>query len=232
MYDLIITCEHAYNKVPTLVRKQFEGCTELLNSHRGYDIGALALVRSIAKRFKVEPILGQVSRLVVDLNRSIGHKSLFYDTIGKLPKAVLDDILTLYYFPYREEVRRRIAQSIRKRPVVHLSIHSFTPVFNGYRRKVDLGLLYDPKRGMEVRYCKQLQEAFRSRSDAICYMNHPYRGTSDGLVTALRKQFPEDRYAGIEIEMNQRFALYDRGMYGKKFLEPLLDSLAQLHTGG
>jgi hypothetical protein len=34
--------------------------------------------------------------------------------------------------------------------------------------------------------------------------NTPYRGTSDGLATALRKKFGTRHYAGIEIEINQK----------------------------
>jgi hypothetical protein len=36
-------------------------------------------------------------------------------------------------------------------------------------------------------------------------MNYPYRGTADGLPTTLRRAHPDARYAGIEIEVNQRF---------------------------
>ena len=34
--------------------------------------------------------------------------------------------------------------------------------------------------------------------------NSPYRGTADGLTTALRRRYPANRYIGIEVEMNQR----------------------------
>jgi hypothetical protein len=36
--------------------------------------------------------------------------------------------------------------------------------------------------------------------------NAPYRGVSDGLTTHLRRRFAAHRYAGIELEMSQRFA--------------------------
>jgi hypothetical protein len=34
--------------------------------------------------------------------------------------------------------------------------------------------------------------------------NYPYKGTSDGLTTTLRKKFGP-QYVGIEIEINQKF---------------------------
>jgi len=225
MSQVIITCEHAKNVVPELVKKQFQGKEELLQSHRGLDIGALALAHSIAKQFHAELIIGEVSRLVVDLNRSIGNRSLYYDTVKTLPKLVLDEILNTYYFPYRRSVSEKIAKMIKRGRVLHLSIHSFTPVFDGIKREVDLGLLYDPKRELERLFCKKVKAEFHKRSNALCYMNKPYKGISDGFVTALRHEFRQRQYIGIEIEMNQKFALNESSLYDKKFLEPLLKSL-------
>jgi hypothetical protein len=35
--------------------------------------------------------------------------------------------------------------------------------------------------------------------------NKPYLGIDDGLTTYLRTIYPDSRYAGIEIEINQKF---------------------------
>jgi hypothetical protein len=39
--------------------------------------------------------------------------------------------------------------------------------------------------------------------------NYPYAGKGDGLTRILRRRFPPTRYAGIELELNQAFALGD-----------------------
>jgi hypothetical protein len=40
--------------------------------------------------------------------------------------------------------------------------------------------------------------------------NYPYLGTSDSLVTTLRRRFPPASYLGIEIEVNQKHPAGDR----------------------
>jgi hypothetical protein len=37
--------------------------------------------------------------------------------------------------------------------------------------------------------------------------NYPYRGYADGLTTWLRKRYPDPAYAGIELEINQKYPL-------------------------
>lgn len=37
--------------------------------------------------------------------------------------------------------------------------------------------------------------------------NYPYAGKADGLTSHLRQRFPSNVYAGIEVEVNQRFVL-------------------------
>lgn len=226
--QVLITCEHAVNTVPLDLHPLFFKYKELCNSHRGYDIGALSLAYSCQKRLQAPLITSTVSRLVIDLNRSLGSKTVFSEITKQLSEERKKEIIERYYFPYRNAVFNFINTMSHKSFLLHLSIHSFTPSFKGVVREVDLGILYDPQREFEAKICKTLKKEFNLRSSARALFNHPYRGTSDGLVTYLRTQFPQSRYAGIEIEMNQRFALRSKDQYTKVFLNPLLDSLQVL----
>jgi predicted N-formylglutamate amidohydrolase len=147
------------------------------------------------------------SRLLVELNRSPHHRGLFSAITKPLPAAERADILARYYVPYREEVERWIAGETRRgTPVLHLSIHSFTPSLNGEVRTCELGLLYDPRRRSERRYAGALHAALAPGAAAAGYRirrNYPYTGRSDGFMTHLRRTFPDRLYAGFEIEMNQ-----------------------------
>lgn len=88
--------------------------------------------------------------------------------------------------------------------VLHLAIHSFTPVLNGETRNADLGLLYDPGRPSEKRWADRLHDALDPLPPALrIRRNYPYLGKADGLTAALRKKFAARRYAGLEIELNQ-----------------------------
>ncbi len=205
---LIITCEHAGNRVPRRFRNCLRPQWGLLQTHRGYDLGAASLARRLARRLKAPLYEGTVTRLLVDLNRSIGNRSLFQLPTESLSQGERDNLLMQYYHPFRRAVRRRVRSSIaRNRTVVHLSIHSFTPIQNGKVRDCDVGLLYDPSRVREKTLCRawrcKLREVFpllRVR------FNGPYRGIADGHTTALRKEFPANRYLGIELEVNQKLS--------------------------
>lgn len=88
--------------------------------------------------------------------------------------------------------------------MLQLSVHSFTPVLDGRRRNADVGLLYDPASGAEARFCRgwQARLAASARGWRV-RRNYPYRGTADGLVVALRREFAGQPYLGIELELNQ-----------------------------
>jgi predicted N-formylglutamate amidohydrolase len=73
-------------------------------------------------------------------------------------------------------------------------------------RKVDIGLLFDPDRPSEVALCENLLLQLQVRLPAMkIIFNEPYKGIEDGLTTHLRTLFPDDDYAGIEIEISQKY---------------------------
>jgi predicted N-formylglutamate amidohydrolase len=200
---LIVSCEHGGNRVPPRYRDLFSD--ELLASHRGYDPGALVLAREFAAAFSAELHYSTTTRLLVELNRSPGHRQLFSEPVRRLPREERAALQELFYRPYRERLEARIAGEVRRgRRVIHLSCHSFTPVLNGVERDADVGLLFDPRRSLEAAVCAAWQS---SLSGLRVRRNYPYRGTSDGLTTSLRRCFDEQSYAGIELEVNQKFPL-------------------------
>ena len=91
--------------------------------------------------------------------------------------------------------------------MVHIGVHSFTPVLNGVTRAVDVGFLFDPARLGEAAFCRAWQQALHRRCPTWrVRRNVPYRGVNDGLTTTLRQQTSPDAYWGIELEMNQAMA--------------------------
>jgi predicted N-formylglutamate amidohydrolase len=221
---LMLTCEHASNRLPAAFKKFVP--THVQGTHRAYDIGALKVFRKLVKFAKPEfSCEGTFSRLFVDLNRTITNKSAFSEYYGKLEasdKANAEKVkaeATAYWKEYRANVERFMTQNIGKgskaagkknagnkgTAIVHLGIHSFTPVLNGKPRNTDIGILYDPARPQERVYANVIKnEIKRLYPHMKVRFNYPYKGTSDGLTTSLRKKFGS-RYVGIEIEINQKF---------------------------
>ncbi len=209
MTVVLLTCEHGGHRVPPEVRFLFAGAREMLESHRGWDPGALWAAKRLSKAWAAPLLCTTVSRLVVDANRSPGHPGLLSQYTKSLPGEEQQRLLDTHYHPHRRAVEEHVAVSVQKgRTVVHVAVHSFTPVWEGQRRKTDVGLLYDPARKKERTLCAAWAAAMRERAPELTvHRNQPYRGVSDGLCTALRRQFPAGNYLGIELELNQRWLL-------------------------
>lgn len=200
----LVTCEHGGNRVPARYRNLFAAHQEQLASHRGWDPGALTLARDLARALDAALFYATVSRLVIDLNRSIGHPRLYGEATRGAPPALRREIMARHYLPYRNRVERHIRLALAAgQRLVHLSAHSFTPVLNGKVRQADIGLLYDPARPGEAELARRWQAALQA-PDLRVRRNYPYTGTSDGFTAYLRTRFPASAYVGIELEINQK----------------------------
>jgi predicted N-formylglutamate amidohydrolase len=202
----LISCEHGGNRIPTRYRPLFSGHEALLHTHRGYDAGALRLARDMAAALDARLVAATVSRLLIDLNRSIRHPCLYSEATRAASGDVRADILQRYYLPYRSAVEMQIAQAIdRGSRVVHVSCHSFTPQLGDRLRNADIGFLYDPARTGELDFCRRWRSALKARMPGSrIRMNYPYAGKSDGFTSALRKRFSAEAYLGMELEVNQK----------------------------
>jgi predicted N-formylglutamate amidohydrolase len=207
----LITCEHGGNRIPAKYRWLFERHRALLESHRGHDPGALELAREFASELGAELVYSTTSRLLVELNRSLHHRQVFSRITRELSSSEREEIVARYYLPYRERVEAQVHDGIASGGrVLHLSCHSFTPKLNGAERRADIGLLYDPRRAPELAFCTAWQQEIQNgQSPVIVRRNYPYRGSDDGLTTALRRRYPQSAYAGIELEVNQKFPRRD-----------------------
>jgi len=202
---VLISCEHAVNTVPVPWRQLFEDHEDVLTSHRGWDRGALDLAKFLAEKLSAPCLAARVSRMLIDHNRSPHNPGLWSDYSRDLPPEEKARLVDEYYAPFRRQAANWIAmQHADGRQVLHLSVHTFTPVYEGKERDVDLGLLYDPARPDEsyfaTRWKSRLLAAlpqFRIRS------NVPYRGISDSHLSSYREQYTSHDYVGFEVEVNQ-----------------------------
>lgn len=202
-WRLVVSCEHASNRVPKRYRGLFQGEEGSLASHRGYDPGAAELARIWAAKWQAELFCGEVTRLLVDLNRSAGHPQLYSEFSRQLPSDARLELRKRYHAPYRERLKQAVRAHLEEgRRVLHLSVHSFTPVLAGEIRNADIGLLYDPRRTGELAFSLRWQRELKGGGLKV-RRNYPYRGRADGVVTWLRTGFPAALYLGLELELNQ-----------------------------
>jgi predicted N-formylglutamate amidohydrolase len=222
----VISCEHGGNRIPLHYRRLFRRQRALLDSHRGYDPGALIMAQALAPAFGAQIVVSTVSRLLVDLNRSIGHPQLFSTATRGLPASVRAQIVERHYRPYRAKVEDLVRRAaIRGQRTIHISSHSFTPALNGKVRNADVGLLYDPRRYGEAELCARWKASLATIAPWLrVRRNYPYAGKGDGLTLHLRRRFSPDAYVGVELEVNQRIVLA-AGRPWNALRRALIDSL-------
>ena len=209
---LIVSCEHASRMVPPGIDLQLSA--EQIASHLGWDEGALELACALALGWGAPLLAGTVSRLVVDLGRSPDNPEVVPGRARgeRIPGNIgLDDEerearMRTFHEPYRRALRAEIAT---RSPCRHLSVRSFAPVLQGRPRRFDVGLRYDPVRRGEVAWVSRLKDAVR-RAGFDVRLNQPYLGTDDGMTSWLRRQLPDEAYAGVELEFSQRLTAEQR----------------------
>lgn len=226
-FRLVLSCEHGGNEVPAAYRQLFRRAGTTLATHRGLDIGALGAARYLQRRFGAPLVYATVTRLLADLNRSEGHPRLYSEFSRALPREAREALLAAHYHPYRDEVHRVITRNLAAGgSVLHLSMHSFTPVLQGETRNAELGLLYDPERPLELRFCRVWQRRLRELlPEARIRRNYPYHGAADGFQRVLRRNFQTPRYVAVELEVNQGLA-GATGRFPRALLQSIAASLA------
>lgn len=208
---LIVSCEHASAAVPRAYRALFASARaqRALESHRGSDIGAVAVARGFSRVFRSPLFEASATRLLVDTNRSLHHARLYSEFSRHLGPEERVEVLSRYYHPHRSQVRRAVLAVVKRgRRAVHVSVHSFTPRLAGQVRTADIGLLYDPARAPEAAFAARWRQRLALAAPSYrVRRNYPYRGAADGLCTWLRSEFSARSYVGIELEVNQSFFL-------------------------
>ena len=210
---LVLSCEHAGNRVPARYRHLFQDSPGVLETHRAYDLGVYPMARMLARRLDCPLFAFFTTRLLIDANRSVGHRNLLSEYSRELPVLEKQHLIRAYYQLYRKKVTEAVERPLAEgREVLHVSLHSFAPVVNGRPRNADIGVLYDSKRPAEIHLAELLQAQLAASTGLRVRRNYPYRGAADGFVTSLRRRFMEKVYSGLEIELNQR--LLEKGPAG------------------
>lgn len=232
---LILSCEHATARVPPAYEYLFAStrAKRLLNTHRGFDVGALRVARAFERHFATALFRARVTRLLVDTNRSLHHPGLFSEFSKRLSEAEKRRLLQVHYFPYRQRVEAAVRSVVTSgQRAVHLSLHSFTPRLAGNQRCADVGFLYDPGRLGEVQLVSSWRRALLQREPWLnVRRNYPYRGVADGLTRVLRRSFHVRGYVGLELEVNQRFFAASEREPARRLLAALVSTLP-LQFGG
>lgn len=181
---IVVVCEHASAHIPAALNDL--GLTgEDRWSHAVWDPGARAVAEGIATRLGAVLVCAEVSRLVYDCNRppeapdAMPERSERIIVPGNagLSRAARQARVAQYYEPFRGALAGAIAEC--GKPAV-VTVHSFTPIYHGTPRDVEIGILHDAD--------ARLADAMLALApvDLDTRRNMPY-GPDDGVTHTLKE---------------------------------------------
>jgi len=171
-----------------------------------------AAARYVARRMRDQlgaPLIeNPFLHALIDVTRSLRHRRLFSSKQRGWPDAWKQRLIGEIYEPYRGSLRRNLETGLARHAyVVHLSIRTFAGTRDGKPRRTDLGLLYDPGVREEVGFCLEwIDELLVDAPMLRVRRNYPWRGTTDSVTKALRNEFSDQNYLGIEVLLNRAWA--------------------------
>jgi predicted N-formylglutamate amidohydrolase len=210
----VLVCEHASNRLPRRLGTLGLPSAEL-ERHIAWDLGAEQVARRLSRLTDAPLVLQRYSRLVYDCNRppdspdAIPEISETTTIPGNRNLSPADKLARIgeIYRPFHATVAAvldgRAAAGARSLVV---SVHSFTPVYKGERRAVELGLLFDHDRLLAER----LMPCF---AGVDARYNEPY-GPGDGVLHALNLHAAPRGLPHAMIEIRNDFLSDERGQAG------------------
>ena len=98
-----------------------------------------------------------------------------------------------YYAPFRAALAQTIASTTG--PVI-VTIHSFTPVYYGQKRAVDIGVLHDS----DARLADAMLQIAPAHTDAVVLRNAPY-GPAHGVTHTLKEHALRVGHLNVMLEI-------------------------------
>lgn len=179
---LLLVCDHASNHIPPQLN-QLGVKDEVLQDHVAWDPGAAIVTKRIAETLSCTAVLGNYSRLLIDVNRDpetqldsmIPEVSDHYHIPGNQHLSDQDKQTRIdeIHEPYHRAIAQRLDALNRLEPAPLLfSIHSFTQMMNGSQqlRPWHAGILWNA----DPRMAKPLMEHFRQHDHLVIGDNEPY----------------------------------------------------------
>ena len=176
---IVLCCDHAGRRVPRRLGRL--GLPEAaFDRHIAYDIGALGVAAGLSDRLDAALVLQRYSRLVIDCNRR-PHVPSSIPEISELTEIPDNRDLdpgertvreTEILRPYQDTIAALVDDRQRSsRPVLMVTIHSFTPVFKGTARPWHLGVIH----GHDGRGARAMLPLVGGEDGLVVGHNEPYR---------------------------------------------------------
>lgn len=212
--DVLLVCEHASLTLPRALGTLGLG-PEALVAHIAWDPGALAVARLMSRSLDAHLIHQNYSRLAYDCNRppesddAMPALSEIYKIPGNqdIPTDERDARIAEIYTPFKAALEKTIAaRKAAGRKTVLVTVHSFTPIYKGNHRSVEIGILHDS----DSRIADIMLEEGGRRGGYDIRRNEPY-GPADGVTHTLKLHGLENGLANVMIEVRNDLIANEAG---------------------
>ena len=225
----VLICEHAGNRIPAKLGTLGLPQSDLI-SHIAWDIGAERTARLLSRLLDAVLVLQRYSRLVYDCNRppeSPDAMPAVSETTpipgnGNLTVADRMARIEAIYRPFHGAVARLLdRRAAERQETIIVSIHSFTRLYKGKTRAVEVGVLYDRDQSLAARLIKGFPN-FDAR------LNEPY-GPKDGVLHTLNLHAAPRGLPHAMIEIRNDLIASERGQdeWAQRLSVPLIQAAAR-----
>lgn len=194
---VLLICEHASSTIPEALANLGLDAPAA-KSHVAWDPGAMAVSEALSQSLNATLISARFSRLVYDCNRppeatgAMPSKSEVFLVPGNrdIPPEQRAARIHEIYEPFVSAIKAEIS---KRSATVLVTIHSFTPIYYGEKRKVELGILHD----QDATFADAILNASTTLN---MHRNQPY-GPADGVTHTLKLHALPNNLLNVMIEI-------------------------------
>lgn len=206
------TGDHAGRAIPRALGDLGVPPTEM-ERHIAWDIGIAGVTRRLSDLLDATAVLQAYSRLVIDCNRNPTWPSAMPEISEVTPipgNVALTDAartarIEAIFTPYHDRIAA-LLEARTSRPTIYVAMHSFTPVFKGESRAMEVGVLYDDDAELATIMIDLLQQ----EGDLTVGRNAPYALTA-ATDYSVPTHAQSRRLNHLELEIRQDLIATDAG---------------------
>lgn len=234
----LIVCDHASNRIPValgtlgLSKKDRE-------KHIAWDPGTEVIGRYLSEQLDAPAYFATFSRIVVDVNRGANSPECMrevYDHIAvpgntNLSRAEKKQRIDEIFNPYHKNLAAQVQRFLKKKRIpMIISVHSFTPEMDGYRRPWHIGILWNKEDDIALKLVDNLRA---QNPTMIVGENEPYSLKAENLSKNTIGTHAESKglpYVIVEFRQDLVKTKRDALKWGKIFLDAMAPILADPDT--
>ncbi len=230
----VVVCDHASNRIPKVLGDLGLSKADR-EKHIAWDPGTEHIGRYLSEKLDAPAFFATYSRIVVDVNRGAGSSECMREVYDHVPvpgntglsRAAKKQRLDEIFWPYHKNLGALLQRFRKKKKIPAIvSIHSFTPEMDGYKRPWHIGVLWNKEDDIAMRLVDNLRA---QNPGMIVGENEPYSLKAVNLSKNTIGTHAESAglpYVIVEFRQDLVKTKRDAVKWGRIFLDALAPILA------